>query len=104
MTDTPILDPIALFGQWMLFALVVGCVVAAVRAVRSAYLAERSAANQAEWTATLPQCGLCGAHRLLTQTQVTFLDDINHHIRDAYTVCVCSDCLSAITSHERSAA
>lgn len=51
-----------------------------------------------------PACGLCGARRALTETQVTFLDDINYKIRDAYTLPICSDCALAITTHERSAA
>ena len=101
MNDIPIADWPDVFGRFLLFALVVGCVVAAVRAIRSAYLAERSAANQAEWTKGLPTCGLCGAHRLLTETTITVLDDIGHKIRDSYSVAICHDCKSAITLHEQ---
>ena len=48
VTDTPIADYPELFGQSLLAALCVLALVAAYRAVRSAYLAEQSAANQAE--------------------------------------------------------
>ena len=101
MNDIPTLDYPELAGQWLLFALVVGCVVAAVRAIKSALDAETSAANQAEWTQHLPTCGLCGAHRLLTSTEITVLDDIGHHIRDSYSVAICHDCREAITIHEQ---
>jgi len=101
VTDIPIADYVELAGQCVLFALVVGCVVAAVRAVKSALDAETSAANQAAWTQHLPTCGLCGAHRLLTETTITVLDDIGHKIRDSYSVAICHDCKSAITLHEQ---
>jgi len=101
VNDIPTLDYTELAGQWLLFALVVGCVIAAVRAIKSALDAETSAHYQREWTKDLPTCGLCGAHRLLTETTITVLDDIGHKIRDSYSVAVCHDCRSAITIHEQ---
>ncbi len=101
MTDAPILDYPQLFGEWLLWSLFWLALVFAYRAVRSAYLAEASAAQQAAWTAHLPECGLCGAHRLLTETRITVLDDIHHKIRASYRVAVCHDCASAITSNEQ---
>ncbi len=100
MTDIiPVLDYGDLFGHWVFLALLAYGAVEAYRAIRSAYLAEASAAQQAAWTAHLPECGLCGARRVLTETRITVLDDIGHKITDAYTVAVCSDCREAITSH-----
>lgn len=101
MNDIPTLDYTELAGQWLLFALVVGCFIAAYRAVKSALDAETSAHYQREWTQHLPTCGLCGAHRLLTETHITVLDDIGHHIRDSYSVAICHDCRSAITLQEQ---
>lgn len=104
VTDTPILDYADLAGQWLLAALVVLAFVVAVRAIRSAYLAEQSAANQSEWTQHLPACGLCGARRLLTDTEIIVLDDIGHRVADSYAVAVCHDCRCAITVHEQESA
>ena len=101
MELTPIVDYPELFGHWLFLALLALAVIAAYRAVRSAYLAEASAAHQAAWTAHLPCCGLCGAHRLLTTTEITVLDDIGHRITDSHTVPVCSDCREAITSYTK---
>ncbi len=102
MTDIiPVLDYGDLFGHWIFLALLAYGAVEAYRAVRSAYLAEASAAQQAAWTAHLPACGLCGARRVLTETRITVLDDIHHKIRESYRVAVCHDCASAITSNEQ---
>lgn len=35
--------------------------------------------------------------------RVERFDDINHHIRDAYTLPICSDCARAITRQETAA-
>lgn len=101
MNDIPIADWPDVFGRFLLFALVTLAVIAAVRAVKSALDAETSAHYQREWTKDLPTCGLCGAHRLLTETTITVLDDIGHRIAASYTVSVCADCREAITLHEQ---
>ena len=103
MTDIalPIADWTEVAGHWIFLALFAYGAVEAYLSIRSAYLAEASAAQQAAWTAHLPCCGLCGAHRLLTTTEITVLDDIGHRITDSHTVPVCSDCREAITSYTK---
>lgn len=102
--DTPILDYPALALDCLKAVLWAAFFAYCYRRTRRAVLAEASKAQQAEWTAHLDPCGLCHNRRRLTSTTVTFLDDINHHIRDAYTLRLCSDCADAITSQDRSKA